>query len=138
MPDVICLGEMLIDFVSTESGVTLSESPAFKKAPGGAPANVAVGLAKLGVSCGFMGKVGDDDFGRFLAHTLESNGVDTTGLDETTELFSSGVIDSVGMVQLIGFVETEGNLTFGPEEITLDHLDSIGRILKFVANRDDG
>ena len=67
----------------------------------------------------------------------ERLGVDTTGLDETTELFSSGVIDSVGMVQLIGFVETEGNLTFGPEEITLDHLDSIGRILKFVANRHD-
>ncbi len=77
---VICFGELLIDFVSTESGVTLADAPAFKKAPGGAPANVAVGLAKLGVPTGFMGKVGEDDFGHFLAGVLADNGVDTSGL----------------------------------------------------------
>ncbi|MBU1746304.1 MAG: fructokinase [Chloroflexi bacterium] len=77
---VVALGELLIDFVSTESGVSLIEAPAFQKAPGGAPANVAVGLARLGVSSGFIGKVGDDDFGRFLAQTLAENGVDTRGL----------------------------------------------------------
>ena len=48
----------------------LIDAPAFKKAPGGAPANVAVGLARLGVSSAFMGKVGDDPFGHFLADTL--------------------------------------------------------------------
>ncbi len=80
MTDVLCLGEMLIDFVSTESGVTLIEAPAFKKAPGGAPANVAVGIARLGLSAAFMGQVGDDDFGRFLALTLEQAGVDTSSL----------------------------------------------------------
>jgi len=78
--DVICMGELLIDFISTKAGVSLLEAPAFKKAPGGAPANVAVGLAKLGVKSGFMGKVGDDDFGRFLAQTLADNGVDITPL----------------------------------------------------------
>lgn len=54
---VICFGEMLIDFVPTVSGVSLAEAPAFKKAPGGAPANVAVGVAKLGGSSAFVGKV---------------------------------------------------------------------------------
>lgn len=80
MADVICMGELLIDFVSTQAGVTLVEAPAFKKAPGGAPANVAVGLARLGVSAAFMGKAGDDDFGHFLAQTLRQNGVDVTPL----------------------------------------------------------
>ena len=80
MSDVICLGELLIDLVSTETGVALIDAPAFKKAPGGAPANVAVGLAKLGVTVGFMGKVGDDEFGHFLARTLAENGVATSGL----------------------------------------------------------
>lgn len=80
MADVICMGELLIDFVSTQAGVTLVEASAFKKAPGGAPANVAVGLARLGVSSAFMGKVGDDDFGHFLAQTLRQNGVDVTPL----------------------------------------------------------
>ena len=74
------LGELLIDFVSTESGVSVGQAPAFEKAPGGAPANVAVGLARLGIASGFLGKVGDDEFGHFLAQTLEENGVDISGL----------------------------------------------------------
>lgn len=48
---------MLIDFVPTVSGVSLAEAPAFLKAPGGAPANVAVCVAKLGGSAAFIGKV---------------------------------------------------------------------------------
>jgi fructokinase len=78
MPDVITIGEALIDFVSTESGVTLREAPAFTKAAGGAPANVAAGLARLGVSSGFIGRVGDDPLGHFLADTLAAEGVDVS------------------------------------------------------------
>ena len=48
---------MLIDFVPTVAGVSLAEAPAFKKAPGGAPANVAVGIARLGGNSAFVGKV---------------------------------------------------------------------------------
>src|SRR5438105_15780536 len=80
MPKIITCGEMLIDFVSTAKGVTLAQAPAFEKAPGGAPANVAVGLARLGLSSGFIGKVGDDDFGRFLELVLSENGVDASNL----------------------------------------------------------
>lgn len=54
---VVCFGEMLIDFVPTVGGVSLAEAPAFKKAPGGAPANVAVGISRLGGSSAFIGKV---------------------------------------------------------------------------------
>lgn len=56
-PHVVCFGELLIDFVPTVSGLSLAEAPAFKKAPGGAPANVAVGIARLGGSSAFIGKV---------------------------------------------------------------------------------
>ncbi|KAM1048583.1 hypothetical protein ACFX1X_028011 [Malus domestica] len=56
---VVCFREMLIDFVPTVGGVSLAEAPAFKKAPGGAPANVAVGVARLGSSAGFIGKKTD-------------------------------------------------------------------------------
>lgn len=78
MADVLCLGEALIDFVADTSGVTLMEAPGFRKAPGGAPANVACGVARLGTSSGFLGKVGDDPFGRFLAATFAEAGVDTS------------------------------------------------------------
>jgi sugar/nucleoside kinase (ribokinase family) len=76
MPKVICMGEILIDFVSTQEGVTVGDAPGFEKKPGGAPANVAVGLARLGVAAGFVGKVGRDAFGDFLRRTLEENRVD--------------------------------------------------------------
>lgn len=77
---VVSFGEMLIDFVPTVGGVSLAEAPAFKKAPGGAPANVAVGISKLGGSSAFIGKVGADEFGYMLADILKQNNVDTSGM----------------------------------------------------------
>lgn len=80
MADVICLGELLIDFVPTITGLGLADAELFKKAAGGAPANVAVGVARLGVPSAFMGMVGEDGFGRFLAATLAGAGVDVGAL----------------------------------------------------------
>ncbi|XP_011002780.1 PREDICTED: probable fructokinase-6, chloroplastic [Populus euphratica] len=77
---VVCFGEMLIDFVPTISGLSLSDAPAFKKAPGGAPANVAVGIARLGGSSAFIGKVGEDEFGYMLAEILKENNVNNEGM----------------------------------------------------------
>jgi len=78
--EVICLGELLIDFVPTVTGVGLAGAETFRKAAGGAPANVAVGLAQLGVASAFLGMVGEDGFGHFLADTLREAGVDTSKL----------------------------------------------------------
>ncbi len=83
--EVVTCGELLIDFVATEVGVTLAQASLFQKAPGGAPANVAVGLARLGHHVGFMSQVGDDEFGHFLAHTLSSNAVDISALRFSTQ-----------------------------------------------------
>ncbi|XVE72202.1 hypothetical protein DITRI_Ditri11bG0020200 [Diplodiscus trichospermus] len=77
---VVCFGEMLIDFVPTISGLSLANAPAFKKAPGGAPANVAVGIARLGGSSAFIGKVGEDEFGYMLADILKENNVNYEGM----------------------------------------------------------
>ncbi|XP_077247402.1 putative fructokinase-7 isoform X2 [Tasmannia lanceolata] len=77
---VICFGEMLIDFVPTVGGVSLADAPEFKKAPGGAPANVAVGISRLGGSSAFIGKVGQDEFGYMLAGILKENNVDNSGM----------------------------------------------------------
>ncbi|PIA49899.1 hypothetical protein AQUCO_01300556v1 [Aquilegia coerulea] len=77
---VVCFGEMLIDFVPTVGGVSLAEAPAFKNAPGGAPANVAVGISRLGGKSAFIGKVGEDEFGYMLADILKQNNVDNSGV----------------------------------------------------------
>lgn len=75
MPDIISIGEALIDFLAVDSGIRLEETGGFTIAPGGAPANLAASIAKLGGSSGFMGKVGDDAFGRKIRNTLEDAGV---------------------------------------------------------------
>ncbi|CAK8572163.1 unnamed protein product [Lathyrus sativus] len=82
---VISFGEMLIDFVPDTAGVSLAESHGFIKAPGGAPANVACAIAKLGGNAAFIGKVGEDEFGRMLASILKKNGVNTDGVLFDTE-----------------------------------------------------
>ncbi|WP_134701365.1 carbohydrate kinase [Ammoniphilus sp. YIM 78166] len=77
---VICLGELLIDFYCTDRGVDLVEGFHFLKQAGGAPANVAAAIAKLGGQAALAGKVGDDSFGHYLKRTLEEVKVDTSML----------------------------------------------------------
>jgi len=77
-PTVLCLGELLIDLVPEPSGSTLDRARTLRIAPGGAPANVAVALTRLGATAGFIGKVGDDPLGRLLHKTLVENRVDVS------------------------------------------------------------
>lgn len=79
-PEVVCLGEALIDLVSQKSGVGLDGAPGFRKAAGGAPANVAVGVSRLGRGAAFLGAVGEDPFGTFLREELGRHGVDVAGV----------------------------------------------------------
>lgn len=79
-PEITCIGEALVDFVSTKKGVSLSGAPGFLRLAGGASANVAVGLARLGTRSAFVGKVGNDPFGKFLQAALNHNGVDASGV----------------------------------------------------------
>jgi fructokinase len=84
-PEIICLGEMLIDFSPVERGEAMLAHPTIRWSAGGAPANVAVGLARLGCPSGFIGKVGADFFGSHLKDLLEKNGVDTTCMTPSTQ-----------------------------------------------------
>ena len=76
--DVVALGELLIDF--TDSGDSPQGNPLMEANPGGAPCNVLAMLAKLGKKTAFIGKVGDDIFGRMLKTTIEEVGIDSQNL----------------------------------------------------------
>lgn len=78
MSDVLCLGEILVDWVCTTQGAELDRAQQFTKAPGGAPANVAVGLARQGVATAFIGRVSHDAFGEWLRDLLDKEGIDTS------------------------------------------------------------
>ena len=76
--DVVALGELLIDF--TQNGVSEQDNPLLEANPGGAPCNVLAMLRKLGKSCAFVGKVGDDMFGHQLRRVAEEAGICTDWL----------------------------------------------------------
>lgn len=76
--DVIALGELLIDF--TMNGQSAQGNHLFEACPGGAPCNVLAMLNKLGDRTSFLGKVGKDQFGTLLRHTLDEVGIDTSHL----------------------------------------------------------
>ena len=66
--DVVALGELLIDF--TENDVSGQGNSLFEANPGGAPCNVLAMLKKLGKSCAFIGKVGDDNLNEFALNRM--------------------------------------------------------------------
>ncbi|WP_379161435.1 PfkB family carbohydrate kinase [Paenibacillus sp. sgz5001063] len=83
MLDVIAIGEVLIDF--TPTGRTAGGNEQFECNPGGAPANVAAALSRLGAKSALISKVGDDQFGSLLHHTLLHSGVDVSEVSFTNE-----------------------------------------------------
>lgn len=78
MYDVVALGELLVDFIQT--GSSQNGNPVFEANPGGAPCNVLAMLAKLGYQTAFIGKVGEDSFGRMLGKTIRETGISSEGL----------------------------------------------------------
>ena len=76
--DVVALGELLIDF--TENGVSSQGNPLFEANPGGAPCNVLAMLSGLGHTTAFIGKVGNDFFGKQLEKAITEVGIDAKGL----------------------------------------------------------
>lgn len=93
MFDTAALGELLIDF--TPAGTSQYGNPLYERNPGGAPANVLAAMSKLGASTVFIGKVGDDQFGRFLEETLVKSGISVSGLK-----FSKDVNTTLAFVHL--------------------------------------
>jgi fructokinase len=77
--DVLSIGEMVIDFLPG------SDAGTYIRNAGGAPANVAIAVARNGLAAGFIGKMGRDDFGDFLIRTLEENGVANVCRETTPE-----------------------------------------------------
>ena len=85
MTPVIAFGEALVDMLSSRLGEPTEAQETFTPYAGGAPANVAVACARLGVPSQFLGMVGDDTFGHFIVRELNSHGVDTRGVVYTQD-----------------------------------------------------
>lgn len=128
MFDTVALGELLIDF--TPRGVGEQGSPVFEANPGGAPCNVLAALRRLGKSAAFIGKVGDDMFGRWLAETLRQLGIDAGGLIMSEEYFTTLAfvkLDEAGNREFSFSRKNSADVMLRPEEVE-ENLVRSGRI----------
>lgn len=133
--DVLSLGEALIDLLPTSPG-PLEGVATFERHPGGAPANVAIGVARLGGSSAFVGTVGDDPFGRYLEAALASEGVDITGLSRTRAARTSiafVALDDAGAPRFFSAGGPGAELQLTPDDLARAPLER-ARILHFGSN----
>jgi fructokinase len=108
-PRVLCLGEILFDYLADQVDQDLSQVESWTAYAGGAPANVATGLVKLGTAAGFIGAVGQDTQGDQLVALLKEIGVDITGIQRPLEVPTRQVFvtrSQTGERQFAGFGET--------------------------------
>ncbi|EPO5488246.1 aminoimidazole riboside kinase [Klebsiella pneumoniae] len=107
------LGDAVVDLLPDGEGRLL-------QCPGGAPANVAVGVARLGGDSGFIGRVGDDPFGRFMRHTLAQEQVDVNYMRLDAAQRTSTVVvdlDSHGERTFTFMVRPSADLFLQPEDL---------------------
>ena len=76
--DLILVGRVAVDLNPVDYYCPLNESTTFKRYLGGSPANIAVGLARLGKKCGFIARVSDDQLGTFVTDFFANEGIDTS------------------------------------------------------------
>ena len=86
--DVVTIGEAMAMFVATQTG-DLADVEQFIKRVAGAELNVATGLARLGLNVGWVSRVGNDSFGRFIINSLEKEGINAQGVTQD-ERFATG------------------------------------------------
>ncbi|MBS7634437.1 carbohydrate kinase family protein [Candidatus Bathyarchaeota archaeon] len=102
--EVVCFGALNVDKLYKVDKIAKAEEESvildFKEAPGGSAANTAVGLARLGVKIGYIGKVAEDREGSILLKSFMDEGVDTSGI-----IVSKGGRSG----SVIGFVDQKGN-----------------------------
>jgi 5-dehydro-2-deoxygluconokinase len=93
--DFIAIGRLCIDLNANEINRPMEETVTFTKYVGGSPANITIGMSRLGMKTGFIGRVADDQMGRFIVGYLQKNHIDT----------SSVVTDKSGSVTGLAFTE---------------------------------
>lgn len=125
------IGEALIDFIPDRKGQRLKDVSGFKRVAGGAPANVAGAVTKLGISSKMLTKLGADPFGDYIEEVLQEAGIDTAHIrrdsrGETALAFVSLAED--GNRDFKFYRRNSADLLYAPEEIPEDVLDDCGMI----------
>lgn len=124
--DLILLGRVAIDFNPVDFNRPLEESANFNKYLGGSPANIAVGMARLGKRVGFLGKVSDDQFGDYVTHYFEKEGIDTSHITRCQNGENLGLtfteIKSPTESNILMYRDGVADLMLAPEDVDEDYI----------------
>ena len=131
--DVIPIGRIAIDFNPTDMNRPLSESCNFNKYVGGSPANIAVGLARLGKKVGFIGKVSDDQHGDYVINYFKNDGIDTSNVVRAKNGEKIGLtfteIKSPTESSILMYRDGVADLMLEPGEVSEDYIKSAKAIV---------
>lgn len=131
--DLILLGRVAIDFNPMDYYKTLAESQTFKKYVGGSPANIAVGLSRLGKKCGFITRVSDDRFGEYVVEYFKNEGIDTSHIRACENGESLGLtfteILSHDDSSILMYRNGIADLALSPEHVDEEYLNQAKAIL---------
>jgi len=131
--ELITLGRACIDLNAVEYNRPMEETMTFSKYVGGSPANIAIGGAKLGLKTGFIGKIADDQHGRFIRSYMGKAGVDTSQFIVDTEGHKTGLafteIKSPEECSILMYRDQVADLYLRPEEVDEDYIRQTGLLL---------
>ncbi|MGG3836110.1 5-dehydro-2-deoxygluconokinase [Paenibacillus thiaminolyticus] len=120
--DLIAVGRACLDLNAVEYNRPMEETMTFSKYVGGSPANIAIGSAKLGLRAGFIGKIPDDQHGRFIRNYMSGAGVDTSHMVVDTEGRKAGLafteIKSPEECSILMYRDNVADLYLKPEEVS--------------------
>lgn len=131
--DIILLGRVTIDFNPIDYYQTLAESETFKKYVGGSPANIAVGLSRLGKKCGFLSRVSDDRFGDYVLDFFDREGIDISHIKrcehgEKTGLTFTEILDE-NTSSILMYRNQAADLALSPEQVDEAYIKSARAVL---------
>ncbi|OXM15417.1 5-dehydro-2-deoxygluconokinase [Paenibacillus herberti] len=131
--DLIAIGRACIDLNAVEYNRPMEDTLTFSKYVGGSPANIAIGLARLGLRAGFIGKLADDQHGRFISRYMSEAGVDTSGLTVDREGRKTGLafteIISPDECSIMMYRDEAADLFLRPEEVDENYIRQAGILL---------
>ncbi len=124
--DIIAMGRIGIDLNSNEINRPMEETKTFSKYLGGSPANIAIGLGRLGKKVGFIGRVSDDQFGRFAINYFKNDGIDTSNIVVDKEGAKMGLafteIKSPTESSILMYRDGVADLKINPKDVNEDYI----------------
>lgn len=131
--DMILLGRVAIDFNPIDYFKTLVESSTFKKYVGGSPANIAIGLSRLGLKVGFISKVSNDKFGKFVLEKFQEENIDTSHISYSNNGESLGLtfteILSETESSILMYRNKTADLALSVEDVSEEYIKSAKTLL---------